>query len=79
MRWRRKETKFKTKHMQAKKTICPIKYEFTHAAGAVRLTSHAVCFLGKWRSLAGRKRFPVRFLMDAKETLEKFVTRENER
>ncbi len=79
MRWRRKETKFKTKHMQAKKTICPIKYEFTHAAGAVRLTSHSEGFLGLWRSLAGRKRFPVRFLTDAKETLEEFVTQESER
>ncbi len=53
--------------------------EFTHAAGAVRLISHAEGFLGLWRSLAGRKRFPVQFLTEAKETLEKFVTPENER
>jgi len=78
MRWRRKEIKFKTKHMQAKKPICPIKYEFTHAAGAVRLTSYPRGFIGLWRSAAGRERFPVQCLTDAGETLQEFVARGSE-
>jgi PRTRC genetic system protein B len=49
--------------------------EFTHTAGAVRLTSHREGFIGLWRSLAGRKRFPVQSLTDARETLEEFVAR----
>ncbi|MGB7591144.1 MAG: PRTRC system protein B [Terriglobia bacterium] len=53
--------------------------EFTHAAGAVRLTSHPGGFIGLWTSLAGRKRFPVRYLTDSGETLQEFVARENER
>ena len=53
--------------------------EFTHAAGAVRLTSHPGCFIGLWRSLVGRKRFPVRYLTDTGETLQEFVPRGSER
>jgi len=53
--------------------------EFTHAAGAVRLTSHPGGFIGLWRSLVGRKRFPVQYLADAGETLLEFVARGNER
>src|SRR5208337_3067774 len=53
--------------------------EFTHAAGAVRLTSHAGGFIGLWRSLAGRERFPVRYVIDAGETLQEFVACGNER
>jgi PRTRC genetic system protein B len=53
--------------------------EFTHAAGAVRLTSHAGGFSGLWRSLAGRKRFPVQYLTDTGETLQEFVARGDER
>jgi PRTRC genetic system protein B len=53
--------------------------EFTHAAGAVRLTSHPGGFIGLWRSLSGRKRFSVQYLTDASETLQEFVARENER
>jgi PRTRC genetic system protein B len=53
--------------------------EFTHAAGAVRLTSHPEGFLGLWRSLAGRKTFPVRYLIDATETLGDFVAQGAER
>ena len=51
---------------------------FTHAAGAVRLTSHPEGFIGLWRSLAGRKTFPVQFLIDAGETLQEFVAPANE-
>ncbi|MGD0012632.1 MAG: PRTRC system protein B [Terriglobia bacterium] len=53
--------------------------EFTHAAGAVRLTSHPGGFIGLWRSLVGRKRFPVRYLTDTGETLQEFVARGSER
>jgi PRTRC genetic system protein B len=53
--------------------------EFTHAAGAVRLTSHPEGFIGLWRSLAGKKQFPVQYLTDAGETLQEFVARGNER
>jgi PRTRC genetic system protein B len=53
--------------------------QFTHAAGAVRLTSHPGGFIGLWRSLAGRNRFPVQYLTDAGETLQEFVARGNER
>ncbi len=53
--------------------------EFTHAAGAVRLTSHPEGFIGLWKSLAGRKRFPAQYLTDAGETLQEFVARGDER
>ena len=53
--------------------------EFTHAAGAVRLTKHPKGFIGLWRILIGKKRFPVQYLTDAGETLQEFVARENER
>lgn len=47
--------------------------EFTHAGGAVRLTSHRKGFIDLWRELAGRKRFALRYLADAGETLAEFV------
>ena len=53
--------------------------EFTHAAGAVKLTSHPEGFIGLWRSLVGKKRFPVQYLADAAETLQEFVAPGNER
>jgi PRTRC genetic system protein B len=49
---------------------------FTHALGAVRLTTHRGGFMGLWRSLAGKKRFPARHLTEARETLRDFVTQE---
>ena len=49
--------------------------EFTHASGAVRLTNHPEGFIGLWRSLVGRKRFPGRYLTDAGEMLQEFVAR----
>ncbi len=49
---------------------------FTHALGAVRLTNHKQGFIGLWRSLAGKKVFPARYLTDARETLRAFITRE---
>jgi PRTRC genetic system protein B len=53
--------------------------EFTHAAGAVRLTSHPGGFIGLWKGLAGKKRFPVQHLIDTGETLQEFVARGSER
>jgi PRTRC genetic system protein B len=53
--------------------------EFTHAAGAVRLTSHLGGFIGLWRGLAGKRRFPVHYLTDAGETLQEFVACGSER
>lgn len=51
--------------------------QFTHANGAVRLTSHTGGFLGLWKSLKGSQDpFPTEFLTDAKETLRQFVERE---
>ena len=50
--------------------------EFTHALGAVRLTTHPDGFVGLWRSLAGKKRFPAQYLVDAKETLAEFAASE---
>jgi len=53
--------------------------DFTHAAGAVRLTSHPGGFIGLWRSLVGRRRFPVQYLTDAGETLQEFIALGSER
>ena len=50
--------------------------EFTHAAGAVRLTSSPGGFIGLWKGLAGRL---VQYLTDAGETLQEFVAHGNER
>ena len=49
--------------------------QFTHVAGAVRPTSHPGGFIGLGRGLAGRKRFPVKYLIAAGETLHEFVAR----
>jgi PRTRC genetic system protein B len=53
--------------------------EFTHAAGVVRLTRHPGGFMGLWKGLAGRERFPVQYLTDADETLREFVSHGDER
>ena len=55
---------------------CFHRSEYTHALGAVRLTTHSGGFVGLWRSLAGKKRFPASYLTDAGETLREFVVRE---
>jgi PRTRC genetic system protein B len=53
--------------------------EFTHASGAVRLTTHSGGFLGLWSCQAGRKcAFPVKFLAESKQTLREFVERKGE-
>ena len=49
--------------------------EFTHSNASTKLTEHPGGFVGLWRSLIGKKRFPVEHLADAKETLAKFINR----
>ncbi len=50
--------------------------EFTHHTGTRRLTFHPGGFLGLWSSLAGgQRRFPVKYLAPAKETLQGFISR----
>ena len=50
--------------------------EFTHALGAVRLSSHPGGFVGLWQDLAGKKHFPMGYLVKAKETLAEYVASE---
>lgn len=50
--------------------------EFTHQTGTQRLTTHPGGFFGLWRELAGRKRFPEKYLVPANESLEEFAVRE---
>ena len=53
--------------------------EFTHASGAVRLTSHPGGFFGLWSSLADNvEKFPTQFLTDAKQTLREFIEGDEE-
>jgi PRTRC genetic system protein B len=48
--------------------------EFTHPYGAARLTIFPGGFLRLWKHLAGSaKPFPVKFLADARQTLQQFV------
>ena len=50
--------------------------EFTNHTGTRRLTTHPGGFLALWRSLAGgRRKFPVKYLTHAKETLQEFIIR----
>jgi len=50
--------------------------EFTHHTGTRRLTTCPRGFLGLWNGLAGgRRKFPVKYLTPAKETLQEFITR----
>ena len=48
--------------------------EFTHAAGVARSTLHPGGLLALWRSVQGEKRFPIRSLAKAKQTLLEFVS-----
>lgn len=49
--------------------------EFTHSNTTCKLTEHPGGFIGLWKSLAGKKTFPVEHLADAQETLKKFIAR----
>lgn len=51
--------------------------EFTHQTGIRKLTSHSGGFYGLWRGLAGKSRFPAKFLVPANETLLEFAQREH--
>lgn len=50
--------------------------EYTHAWGAARLTSHPGGFIGLWESVRGNRKFPARYLIDARQTLREFITQE---
>jgi PRTRC genetic system protein B len=50
--------------------------EFSHQTGARRLTTHPGGFYGLWRELTGRKLFPGKYLVPAKESLKEFAVRE---
>lgn len=52
--------------------------EFTHPSGAVRLTTHPGGFLGLWLSLAGKHRFPPKFLVDSRQNLWQFIGKRGE-
>lgn len=53
--------------------------EFTHASGAVRLTSHPGGFFGLWSSQQNRPgAFPTEFLADTKQTLREFIEGDGE-
>jgi PRTRC genetic system protein B len=47
--------------------------EFSHQNGQQRLTKHPAGFIGMWKSLTGKKSFPVQHLADTKETLAQFL------
>ncbi len=49
--------------------------EFTHPNAAHKLTEHSGGFVGLWKSLVGKRRFPVEYLADAGETLGQFIKR----
>jgi PRTRC genetic system protein B len=48
--------------------------EFTHAVGACKRTAFPGGLLGMWISLQGKKRFPCKYLVEAKQTLAEFVS-----
>jgi PRTRC genetic system protein B len=51
------------------------KSEFTHPNAANRLTLRPGGFVGLWKSLVRKKRFPAEHLAEAKETLSQFINR----
>jgi PRTRC genetic system protein B len=50
--------------------------EYTHPWGAARLTTHPGGFVALWGDLRGKKKFPTRYLMDARQTLREFIAQE---
>lgn len=48
--------------------------EFTHAIGTRKQVEFPGGLLPMWKTLAGRKRFPGRYLVTANQTLDAFVT-----
>ncbi|MBZ5490274.1 MAG: PRTRC system protein B [Acidobacteriia bacterium] len=53
--------------------------EFTHAAGTVKHTSYRGGLLGLWQYAMGKDRFPIRYLVKAKQTLPEFVSHHDHR
>jgi PRTRC genetic system protein B len=49
--------------------------EFTHPNAANKLTVHPGGFVGLWKSLIGKRKFPTEYLADAKENLGQFIKR----
>lgn len=47
--------------------------EHTHPLGAARLTSHRGGFVDLWDELRGKKKFPARYLVDARQALQDFI------
>lgn len=47
--------------------------EFTHGAGLRNHVRYPGGFLAMWKSLEGKKKFPSRYLVEAKQTLAEFV------
>jgi hypothetical protein len=41
------------------------------------LTTHPGGFMGLWTELAGQDRFPVRYLANARQTLQQFAQQDN--
>lgn len=50
--------------------------EYTHPWGTARLTKHEGGFVGLWNDLRGKKKFPGRYLTDARQTLQDFISQE---
>ncbi len=50
--------------------------EFTHSNSHKKLTKHPDGFVGLWKSLVGKKKFPVEYMATADETLQQFISRE---
>ena len=48
--------------------------EFTHPNASKKLTEHPGGFVGLWRSLAEKRRFPAQFLVATNQTLQQFIT-----
>ncbi|RSL18634.1 PRTRC genetic system protein B [Edaphobacter aggregans] len=48
--------------------------EFTHPNASKKLTEYPGGFVGLWRSLAEKRRFPAEFLAAANQTLHQFIT-----
>jgi PRTRC genetic system protein B len=47
--------------------------QFTHPSGMGKLTSHAGGFIGLWTELSGRDQFPVKYLVECRQTLTEFI------
>jgi PRTRC genetic system protein B len=46
---------------------------FTHPSGVGKLTTHSGGFIGLWTDLVDRQQFPIRHLVETRQTLQQFV------